>query len=285
MGSSLTLPLEFVCYFFYHACAGCGLRYSNIASPLLNALIDAFKVTDLRFDTLVSQGDCRPNGKHFVLAPPLALFTECTLTRCCASVATLRFNQNIHFCHRVLYWNFRLQCNVTRLRPPPPLPFRLHRYLVLQGASALSLTASQHHRLLCLSGHTLLLLRLLMYTPGRCNMHRLELHTILKRICGLRVAAHLFDIGSPCVQIRTLGRSNDFSHSLLVNLSDSVGKVKAKFESIIGCRSWLTFYFAGRQLPEHLSLAECGIKPHDTIDMAFDDSGMEIFVFFAFKSK
>jgi hypothetical protein len=100
----------------------------------------------------------------------------------------------------------------------------------------------------------------------------------MKRICGPHVAAHIFDIGSPCVQIRTLGRSNDFSHSLLVNLSDAVATVKAKFESIIGCRSWTAFYFAGRQLPEHLSLVQCGIKPHDTIDMTFDDFGMQIFV-------
>jgi ubiquitin C len=114
-----------------------------------------------------------------------------------------------------------------------------------------------------------------MYDPDRRSIRHREIHPILKRICGSPVAARLFDIGSPCVYIRTRGWPNDFSHSLLANPSDTVGAVKAKFSSIIGCQ--FGFYFAGQQLQDHLSLAECGIMPHDTIDMEFLDGGMQLF--------
>ena len=242
-------------------------------------------MAEIHLDRNVYHGALSQTQDHNVLEPPVAFFTECYLTGGCVAVAVLRYNQNVHFCHRVLNWNLRLLCNVTRLHAPPPLPPRLHRCLVIPGASALALTASQHHRLLCLSGHTLLFLRLLMYDPDRRNMLRREIHPILKRICGSPVAARLFDIGSPCVYIRLRRLPHEertyFSHSLLVNLSDTVGAVKMKFLSILGNVSWfegLRFYFAGQQLPDHLSLAECSIKPHDTIDHLFHDGGMIIFV-------
>ena len=120
-----------------------------------------------------------------------------------------------------------------------------------------------------------------MYDPDRRSIHHREFHSILKRTCGSPVAARLLDIGSPCVcisvYIRTRGQPDDFSHPLLVNPSDAVGAVKAKFLSVIGCQSRLGFYFAGQPLPDHLSLAECGIMPHDTIDMEFLDGGMQLF--------
>ena len=282
------------------------MRFSNDALPLLNALLDAFivadvhlddhilhrgsggrfldafKVADVHVDDHISRGGFGQFYDYNVLEPPQAVFAEWLLTGSCVSVAVLRYNHNGHFCHRILYWNFLMQCSVMRLRVPAPLPPRLHRCLVVPGYSAsnaLALTASQHHRLLCLSGHTLLFLRLLMYDPDRRSIRHREIHPILKRICGLRVAARLFDIGSPCVYIRTRGQPDDFSHPLLVNPSDAVGAVKAKFSSVTGCQSRLGFYFAGQQLPDHLSLAECGIKPHDTIDMESLDDGRQRPVF------
>jgi ubiquitin C len=119
-----------------------------------------------------------------------------------------------------------------------------------------------------------------MYDPGRCNMcHRECHHRTLKRICGGVVAAHLVSITVPCVNIRTQGQPDDFIHSLLANPSDTIGAVKAKFLSVIGCQSQshlLDFHFAGRELgDDHVSLAFYGIMPNDTIDMTF---GMKIFV-------
>ena len=121
-----------------------------------------------------------------------------------------------------------------------------------------------------------------MHDPARRNMCHRECHRrALKRVCGGAVAAHLASISVSCVNIRTQGQPDDFSHSLLVNPSDTIGAVKTKFLSVIGCQSWshlLDFYFAGQRLPDHLSLAECGVAPNDTIDMTFDIGRQQLFV-------
>jgi hypothetical protein len=131
-----------------------------------------------------------------------------------------------------------------------------------------------------------LLLRLLMYDPDRRNMPRRGIHPILKRICGSPVAARLLDIHTTNlgVYIRMRGwPPNSHRYSLLVTLSDSVGAVKRKFLSLLTYLSesnpdeswdyvtdprWFegSIIFADRQLPDHLSLAECSIMPHDTIE-------------------
>jgi hypothetical protein len=271
------------CRVVYHECTGCHLPW-GFGLSILNALLGAFKLAELHCNSSFSREDCSRFCEELncnLVEPPQAIFAECSRTR--SLLPVLRYNQHAHFCNRVLYWNIRLQCNVTRLRVPPPLPPRLHSCLVAPGASAsnaLSLTASQHLRLLCLSGHALLLLRLLMLDPVRRNMcHRECHHRTLKRICGGAVAAHMVGTTVPCVNIRTQGQPDGFIHSLLANPSDTVGAVKAKFLSVISCQSQshlLDFHFAGRELGhDHASLSFFGVKPNDTIDMTF---GMKIFV-------
>ncbi len=131
-----------------------------------------------------------------------------------------------------------------------------------------------------------------MYDPDRRNMLCRGIHPILKRICGSPVAARLLDIHTTNlgVYIRIRGwqnilwPTNSHRYSLLVTLSDSVGALKKKFLSLLTYleqsnpdESWdyvtdprwfegSSIYFADRQLPDHLSLAECSIMPHDTID-------------------
>ncbi len=108
------------CRVVYHACSGCDLP-CWLGLSFLNALPGAFKLVDLHYDAYISPTrfeDLRFRKQHEdnVLELPQAIITECSRGRSWLSV--LRHNQHAHFCHRLLYWNFRLQCIVTHAPPP-----------------------------------------------------------------------------------------------------------------------------------------------------------------------
>lgn len=261
-------------------CAGCGLQHCSCADaalPVLNALLNAFNLTTLAFNQYIQRDTYEdlPWEQYNMPEPPKAVVTECFGS--CLEV--LRHMQYAHFCHRVLYWNFRLKCNSMRLHAPATLPPRLHRCLVVPGSNALALSSCQHHRLICLSGHTLLVLRLLMRDPGRRNTCQRELYRTLKRISGEAVAAQMVSIGKPCIHIKVIGKHFKYCMSILVKHSDTVSTVKTKFAAQMSgpqhghLDHGLCFLFAGKQLQNHLSLAECGVMPNDTIGMEMNPGG------------
>ncbi len=255
--------------------------------PVLNALLNAFNLTTLAFDQYIQRDmyEDLPWEQYNMPEPPKAVVTECFGSRHRSScLEVLRHMQYAHFCHRVLYWNFRLKCNSMRLHAPATLPSRLHRCLVVPGSNALALSSCQHHRLICLSGHTLLVLRLLMYDPGRRNTCQRELYRTLKRISSEAVADQVVSIGKPCIHIKVIGKHFKYCMSILVKHSDTVSAVKTKFAAkMSGHRilqlqhvhldHGLCFLFAGKQLQNHLTLAECGVMPNDTIGMAMNPGG------------
>jgi hypothetical protein len=191
---------------FTRVCAGCNLDYRPgaillIVKPLLNAfqlasLVVGHEVSLQNYDAIEWQ-------QHGMIQPHQAIMAEPRSWIC-----VLHHNQHFRFCHHLIYLNFRMQSNSTRFCNQPSLPPSLNHHLAAPGpkSPALALSTTQRHQLLCLSGHTLLLLQLLMRNKDRRGVHRHELHRALKRVSSTATAAKVFNIITRCVYIKATGR-------------------------------------------------------------------------------
>jgi ubiquitin C len=218
--------------------------------------------------------------------PPAAVFSECVIKPSHHWIIILRHMQHVIFCTRVLHWNLRLQCNFQHYRSPPCALIRLPLYSLVSDAiapNALSLTPPQQRKVLCFAGQTLLLLRLLMRHTASHSALDHQLYQTLRRINSGAVSVRLLEIGMTCVSITTAPSSGRVVSSLKATLSDTIGAVKANFLKTLTnnptfINEWsslIRFHFDGKHLLDHCSLAECGIKPNDTINMTMVEAGRE----------
>ncbi len=283
---------------FTLACAGCGLEYFDYNSRgsgmllILKALLNACKLTSLHrtlahSDDLLDMLEYIEDNEwqqHSMIQPHQAIITECSFNPSRGWIYVLHHNQHFRFCdllRRVLHLNLRLQCNAARLYVPPPLPSSLNHIPVAPGATspAIALSATQRRRLLCLSGHTLSLLQLLMRRDLH-HVHRDELHRALKRVSSTATAAKVVPIiFTQCVYIKATGAPYGAPYLLLARPSDTIGALKVKLNP--GCSDDLRFHFAGVELQNERSLSQC-IAPNDTIDVTLArkvlSGRMQIFV-------
>jgi hypothetical protein len=300
----ILLHYNHVSVVFTLACAGCGLRY-NAVLQVAGAVVNALKLTSLdvgpknfEHSVLLENYKLLDWQKHGMAQPHQAIITECSLNPSRSWIYVLHHNQRFRFCHlnpnHLLHLNLRLQCNAARLYvPPPPLPSSLNHHLAAPGAvsPALALSTTQRRRLLCLSGHTLSLLQLLMRSPHRRGAHRHGLHQALKRVSSTATASNLFDIITQCVYIKAPGQpfsavgtqlKPHFLHALMARPSYTISALKDKMMRIVGAAGLsrdLRFHFAGAELQNERSLSQCGIAPNDTLEVTLALSGeMQIFV-------
>ncbi len=239
----------------------------------MNALLDSFKLASFHIggpafhEGLLLKYRELPWAQYNLVVPTL----DCVS---CGWASVLRYNQLVRHRYRLLlYWNVRLQCNVMRFGAMPSLAHRRPHFIVVPNA----LASTQRLWLLRSSGHTLLLLKLLMLDPIQRIMYHHAFYRTVRRVNSEAVAARL--VGLPCVNLRLCGQPGDFFHSLTADPCDTVSTVKAKVLSALGWQPGsdvLRFEFAGTLLQDHMSLAECGIVPNDTIDMACNPGPLEI---------
>lgn len=249
------------------SCTGCGWKNCHQVLAILNALLDSFKLASFHIGGLPLNYRELPWAQYNLVVPTLDYVS-------CGWASVLRYNQLVRHRYRLLlHWNFRLQCNVMRFDVLPSLTHRRPHFIA--APNALSIT--QRLWLLRSSGHALLLLKLLMLDPIQRITYRHAFYRTVRRVNSEAVAARL--VGMPCVNLRLSGQSGDFLHSLTADPCDTVSAVKAKVLSALGWKpvipgsDVLRFDFAGTLLQDDMSLAECGIIPNDTIDMAFTDDG------------
>jgi ubiquitin C len=245
----------------------------------LNSLLGTFTLTSLSFgdNTESFPHEHSPWEEYGLPVPHNAVLNECRISPPRRWIIVLRYFQHFFFCCSFLQQNLLFQCNLLRNASLPKSSPRLLLAPGVAACNALAFSRSQQQRALCLSGHTMLLLRSLMRGAERSSSHDKLLHQTLRHVNSMAVAVHLNSVSVVCVVAVT----EEQHYPLIVNLSDSVGAVKVKLLSMAHCDGWsdlVGVWFDGRQLQERCFLAECGIQSNGTIKMVLSTSGMPIFV-------
>ena len=265
---------------------GCDLSAPGIFA-ILHSLLHASHLTALNFG---ADGTTSPSNfkdlshrlmwqQHGLVIPHDAVFTEANATRAASRrwLLVLQHIQHALFCGGIVHTSLRLLSASLRLPAPPPLLPRL--YSAAAGAAvppALTLSPQQQQQAVCWSGHVQLLLRVLMRGSPRSSMGH-PLRETLQYVTSAAAARRLLDVGMMWVVVRTCGGN----YSLLANCCDTVGSVKVKLLRMVQAEEFvglLPFEFAGRELDERATLADCNIQRGAAIDTAVLMGGMQLFV-------